>query len=161
MSRMTNNQRKSIVTLSVGSWIKAQREGDLKATLASKLIENGYSNAAYSVSKRIINALKDENAIHVAKSGQLTLKRKLDAEYIGKLCDRLFYKTTKPSGSLPIVSESNRFSSFKDEELVSELRARGWIVKCEKTQIIKLWFASLFPEFIIKMVNSGFIISWN
>lgn len=201
MSKMTNSERKSVVTISVGAWIRAQREGQLKVSLASKLSENGYSqNAAYGVAKRIINALKDEGAIHISKSGQLTLKRRLDAEYIGDLCDKIFGKVYKPkprdisqfpittptptpekvedagvvkfeaSGNLvrvhctediwPMMCDAQRIvavrenckmqewsrqpilqpslKSFKDEELVAELRKRGWDVKCKRTQVIEL-----------------------
>lgn len=125
------------MVLSVGAWIRAQREGQLKISLASKLRENGYSiNRSYVLAKSIIKHLEDDKAIHVSKSGQLTLKRKLDAQYIGDMFDKMSISSKEVKvaelTTMPVATSSN-ITSFSDSELVEELRRRGWNVTCVKS----------------------------
>lgn len=125
------------MVLSVGAWIRAQREGQLKISLASKLRENGYSiNRSYVLAKSIIKHLEDDKAIHISKSGQLTLKRKLDAQYIGDMFDKMSISSKEVKvaelTTMPVTTSSN-ITSFSDSELVEELRRRGWNVTCVKS----------------------------
>ncbi len=125
------------MVLSVGAWIRAQREGQLKISLASKLHENGYSiNRSYVLAKSIIKHLEDDKAIHISKSGQLTLKRKLDAQYIGDMFDKMSISSKEVKvaelTTMPVTTSSN-ITSFSDSELIEELRRRGWNVTCVKS----------------------------
>ncbi len=125
------------MVLSVGAWIRAQREGQLKISLASKLRENGYSiNRSYVLAKSIIKHLEDDKAIHISKSGQLTLKRKLDAQYIGDMFDKMSISSKEVKvaelTTMPVTTSSN-ITSFSDSELIEELRRRGWNVTCVKS----------------------------
>ena len=137
MNNKKKSDRKNLMVLSVGAWIRAQREGQLKISLASKLRENGYSiNHAYVLAKSIIKHLEDDKAIHISKSGQLTLKRKLDAQYIGDMFDKtsISSKEVKVAEltTMPVTTSSN-ITSFSDSELIEELRRRGWNVTCVKS----------------------------
>lgn len=137
MNNKKKSDRKNLMVLSVGAWIRAQREGQLKISLASKLRENGYSiNRSYVLAKSIIKHLEDDKAIHISKSGQLTLKRKLDAQYIGDMFDKMSISSKEVKvaelTTMPVTTSSN-ITSFSDSELVEELRRRGWNVTCVKS----------------------------
>lgn len=137
MNNKKKSDRKNLMVLSVGAWIRAQREGQLKISLASKLRENGYSiNRSYVLAKSIIKHLEDDKAIHISKSGQLTLKRKLDAQYIGDMFDKMSISSKEVKvaelTTMPVTTSSN-ITSFSDSELIEELRRRGWNVTCVKS----------------------------
>lgn len=95
MSRMSNDKRVQIITLTLGSYVKDVRNGHSSVSMSRKLQENGYSaTAASRLAKYLVAALVEEKyiRIHRDKSVSWVSERRLleikDVPHVLEIADK-------------------------------------------------------------------------
>lgn len=116
------------LTISVGNFIREVRQGNHKPSMYAILLKNGINSSVRA--KQLVERMLENNIIVKHKNGSYSLtKANWDSAEVMNL---LLNVPRKPHVKRVAIPQANPFAQFTAQELVAELRNRGYEVKATK-----------------------------
>lgn len=116
------------ITISVGNFIREIRQGNHNPSMRSILLKNGVNSPSRAI--HLLERMLEHNIIVKHKDGSYSLtKANWDsAEVMNVLLDT----PRKPRVKKVAIPQATPFAQFTSQELVAELRSRGYEVTAKR-----------------------------
>lgn len=124
------------ITVSVGQFIREVRNGNKKPSMFAILHNNGVHSA--NRAKQLIARMLDNNIIHKHRDGSFSLcKQNYDmAEVMPLLLKREYHRKSKTMAEVIAQEDINPLSQYSAQDIVNELRSRGYEVIAKRQVVI-------------------------
>lgn len=124
------------ITVSVGQFIREVRNGNKRPSMYSILSKNGVKSPERA--KNLVSRMISNNIIHKHRDGSYSLcKQNYDmAEVMPILLKREYNRKPKQITALVVQEEVNPLSQYSAQDIVTELRSRGYEVSATRQVVI-------------------------
>lgn len=124
------------ITVSVGQFIREVRNGNKRPSMFNILKSNGVNSPDRA--RQLLVRMVENNIIHKHRDNSFSLcKQNYDmAEVMPILLKREYHRKPKTMAAVVVQEEINPLSPFTAQDLVEELRSRGYEVKASRQVIV-------------------------